>query len=219
MPLYFGSQLQPTLGGGDAAPQMVRLKDIDLTAADEALLANDVDLIPIDHPHANEEGVDVPAGNQSVTNKITALNLKKYVLNVADNAEETDFPIVFHNQGEQLLDNAGLIYNPYRRSMTIGSTNTQNTASLLINRTIDHTSTFGPTAQLYITGDTTATINATPGSTTAGLLCSPMMRTVSGGNHPNIITSAQFGMTLIPNNPTIAEASNINLNYQPTAAT
>ena len=73
MALEFDGQLQPILGGGDLALQLIRLKDIDLSDADEATSPVDSDLFAIDHPHGG-----IASGNQSVTNKITALNLKTY---------------------------------------------------------------------------------------------------------------------------------------------
>jgi hypothetical protein len=73
MALEFDGQLQPILGGGDLALQLIRLKDIDLSDADEATTPADTDLLAIDHPHGG-----ITSGNQSVTNKITAGNLKTY---------------------------------------------------------------------------------------------------------------------------------------------
>ena len=73
MALEFDGQLQPILGGGDPALQLIRLKDVDLSDADEATTPADTDLLAIDHPHDG-----ITSGNQSVTNKITAGNLKTY---------------------------------------------------------------------------------------------------------------------------------------------
>jgi hypothetical protein len=98
MALEFDGQLQPILGGGDLALQLIRLKDIDLSDADEATTPADTDLLAIDHPHGG-----VSSGNQSVTNKITAGNLKTYFqsglakadvgLGNVDNTSDADKPV------------------------------------------------------------------------------------------------------------------------------
>ncbi len=69
MPLEFADQLQP-LGGGSDYWQLIRGKDIDITATDALATLADADIFLVD---------DGATGDQSKTNKITASNVKTYM--------------------------------------------------------------------------------------------------------------------------------------------
>ena len=98
--------------GSGYSYRLINAKDINVQQADELTGLADTDEFIVD---------DNAAGTQASTNRITAANMKTYfqtnvlatTVTVSDSTSNTNFPVVFHDESNALLDDtAALRYNP-----------------------------------------------------------------------------------------------------------